>query len=608
MKFPSLKQLWTSFFEVYVRFTAPLIYTLIAATAAFVLSYNTQDFYTASILTKLLYLGNFGLVLSLSLQLYTETHPLTKPRKLIGHSLIVLLLAIIYFALQPEVYPADIFVLLILGFAFHLLVSFSAFFSPQADIPFWQINKIFFLRFATSALYSMVLFAGLSIALLSISTLFNINWDGAIYLRLWIIIVGIFNTVFFLAGIPQPLQQLQQDTSYPKGLKIFTQYVLIPLASIYLLILLAYEIKIIFEWSLPNSSVALLILGYAVFGMLSILLVHPIRNQKENKWIKLYSKTFYLLMLPLLLLLAVAILKRISDYGITESRYLLIVLSVWLTFITGYFLIKGRDQIRMIPLSLFVFALLIVVGPWSIKPVAQRSQAHRLTEFIQQPRSAKRDEEIRNIVRHLSNNYGAKSLQQFVSVDLSAIEQQAYKNGKHLVNWELKRDIADTVLTTLKVSKIDIDQVWSKQQKNYVHQQQNIIDVDGAIKVIQIVSGIYPEGLKDMRFEVDNVEFTLSVDSMSNLVLKDDANQQVIFDVETILENLQTNKSLKADGESDYVLSVPESLFSITRSFGEKRFKLRLETLNAFYPAKNRKPNSVYYNAYLIIYPISLAP
>jgi hypothetical protein len=107
--------------------------------------------------------------------------------------------------------------------------------------------------------------------------------------------------------MPQPLSVLNQTQEYPKSLKVFTQYVLLPLTTIYLAILLAYEAKIIIEWSLPQSSVAVLILGYTVFGILSILLIHPIRNLEENRWINLFAKSFYLLMIPLLSLLLVSI-------------------------------------------------------------------------------------------------------------------------------------------------------------------------------------------------------------------------------------------------------------------------------------------------------------
>jgi predicted Na+-dependent transporter len=65
----------------------------------------------------------------------------------------------------------------------------------------------------------------------------------------------IFNTWFFLAGIPLDLEEIDKEVKYEKVIKLFAQFVLIPVTSIYLLILYAYEIKILFDWELPNGWV-----------------------------------------------------------------------------------------------------------------------------------------------------------------------------------------------------------------------------------------------------------------------------------------------------------------------------------------------------------------
>ncbi|HET8827691.1 MAG TPA: DUF4153 domain-containing protein [Pelobium sp.] len=605
MKFPSLNQLWHSFLAVCKRFALPILYAVIATIAALVLSYNSHDFVAEQLLAKLIYLGNFGLALSIAFSLYAETTFVSVTKKIIANATVLLILVLIYFTLHPAIRQADVFVLLALGFAFHLLVSFSAFSGFGKEVGFWQMNKTFFLRFATSALYSAVLFVGLSVALLSIKTLFNVRWDSEIYIRLWIVIVGVFNTVFFLAGIPQPLNSLNTETNYPKALKVFTQYVLVPLASIYLLILLAYEAKIILEWSLPNSSVAILILGYSVFGMLSILLVHPIRHQEGNKWIQLYSKSFYLLMLPLLVLLAVAIIKRVSDYGITESRYFLIVLSLWLTFITVYFLIKGREQIRIVPISLFVFSVLIVLGPWGIKSVSRNSQSQRLATFIAQKPSEERNDEIRNLVRHLNENYGSESLQKFVKIDLQAIEatHRDTTNGKWAGQWDIQRSISDTVLTSLNVGNIATANLRNKQQKNYMNAEQGVIVVENALTVVAVNSNLNNVWDKKPTFSLDSSVYSFLIDDDYNLVLSNSNNKKIVFNVDEVLKSLYKNKTLKANKDRSNYLSVPNNLITIEKRLENYTFKLRLEELTAYYPKNTpSKPNNIYYTGYLIVY------
>ena len=62
--------------------------------------------------------------------------------------------------------------------------------------------------------------------------------------------------------------------------------------SIYLVILFLYEMKIIVQWELPKGYVSYLILGYAIFGILSLLLVYLFRELEENKWIKWFQSFF----------------------------------------------------------------------------------------------------------------------------------------------------------------------------------------------------------------------------------------------------------------------------------------------------------------------------
>lgn len=76
------------------------------------------------------------------------------------------------------------------------------------------------------------------------------------------------------------------------------------------------------EWQLPNGMVSALILGYISVGLLALLLVYPIREQRGNGWIKIFSKYFYLFLLPLIILLVLAVTKRIDSYGITQYRYI----------------------------------------------------------------------------------------------------------------------------------------------------------------------------------------------------------------------------------------------------------------------------------------------
>ncbi|QEK52550.1 DUF4153 domain-containing protein [Pedobacter aquae] len=227
MKFPSLKQIVYTALAVFQRFPIPLLFAVLATSSLIALTVKDLNNIYNEDLVKGAYIGNLGLALTLAFALFAERRKLKNSIKIGVNTALIAFLFSLSFILNPFEKAAHILILLILAFAFHLLVSVAAFHKTEDNQAFWQLNKSLFLRFLTSALYSAVLFIGLSIAILSIQVLFDTKWSESIYLRLWLFIVGIFNTLFFLSGVPKPLETLEEEQSYPKGLKIFTQYVLI---------------------------------------------------------------------------------------------------------------------------------------------------------------------------------------------------------------------------------------------------------------------------------------------------------------------------------------------------------------------------------------------
>ena len=118
--------------------------------------------------------------------------------------------------------------------------------------------------------------------------------DGIRYFELWVLLAGVFNTWYFLADIPQNFDELDESDDYPKGLKIFTQFVLLPLVSIYLLILYAYIGRILIQWSWPVGWVSYLVIGFSTLGDFFIADCFPVQEKEENRWIKNFSRSFFL--------------------------------------------------------------------------------------------------------------------------------------------------------------------------------------------------------------------------------------------------------------------------------------------------------------------------
>ena len=328
------------------------------------------------------------------------------------------------------------------GLLTHLVVAFLPFIGNFKINAFWQYNKSLFIRAFTTVLYTGVLFAGISGAILAITQLFDVDFGSKIYAYLWFIMALPMSVIVFCAGVPTDINELESSTDLPKGLRIFVQFILIPLVVLYLLILYAYMGKIIVQWSLPQGWVTILIMVFSVLGMLAMLLVHPYQHQKENSWVKWYTKGYYVALLPLLILQYVAIFTRIGDYGFTAPRWAVLAITVWLTWITLYnVFFKGRN-IVLIPLTLFITAFLFLLGPLSHKSISISSQTVKINRLLTELKMVKNGKllvykdnpktdslmgELYSATRYLNRNYQKTGLEPYLKYPTEAeIQKQTY--------------------------------------------------------------------------------------------------------------------------------------------------------------------------------------
>lgn len=480
MKLPSLQHLYNGLILVIKRFPIQFLFIIIATICwAYYININKYDndsiaqIQLINFLIKAIFISNLGLTLTLALDLLAEKKQFKPQKKWLIRIFAVLFCILLFFLLNPEDNFSDQLRIALLAFAFHLFVAFSPFMDQGHINGFWQFNKVLFLRFLTAALYSAALYGGLAIALVAIDGLFNVDIRWQTYLTVFAIIAAGFSPIFFLAGVPQSFAELDEDSAYPKGLKIFTQFVLIPLMTIYLAILLFYEIKIILIWSLPKGLVSSLIIGYAVFGILSLLLIYPMKDKEGNSWIKLFSRFFYIMLVPLIVLLLLAVWKRVGPYGITESRYILVIIALWLTGITSYFLLSKRDNIKVIPISLALITILAVYGPQSATGLSRYSQLSRLKKIFNS-KSPQDLAEKPMIIRYLVSRHGLSALQDFTKKDLKQVENTI--NNKNL-RYAKANALIDSAFSILKVS--DENSMNSRSEYSFINSSQEFFNIKG---------------------------------------------------------------------------------------------------------------------------------
>jgi hypothetical protein len=358
----------------------------------------------------------------------------------------------------------------------HLLVAIAPFFKSRSDKEFWNFNYQIFIAFLISRFFSLFLFAGLSLALVSIKSLLEFNIDNDAYGYLFVICMFLIASIHFLALIPVNMQALEESQT-PKLLKIFCQYILVPLNVAYILILYSYMIKIIFTGVWPQGTISWLVIGISILGVFALLMMHVFQQNQENQWMKKFQTWYYASIIPLLILGLMAIYQRVGQYSITENRYILSALNLWLLGIAIYFLASKRKKIIVIPVSLFVLTLTTSFGPWGLYQTSVRSQTSRLVDLLEKNNllhdeklTASKNEissadykEIRAAMVYILEQHGADNLPE--AFDTS--EESRLGNVKYLKHYQIQGEVDLFLQDAFTVSKEPLPEVLTTKTESF---------------------------------------------------------------------------------------------------------------------------------------------
>lgn len=264
-----------------------------------------------------------------------------------------------------------------------LLVSFVLFYKEDDKIAFWQFNQYLVIQFFVATAFSLTLFVGLAASLYAVEQLFEFHIPEAYYVDLLAFFGIVVNTLFFSASIPKDFNWFREPQSFRQPLRLFIQYVLLPLLLIYYIILIAYFGKIVLAGVMPDGWVALPILIFSTLGVLTYFLAYPLSYEKEHTSIRFYVKYFFYFLLPLVTLLFVALITRVFTYSVTEYRYLGLLFGVWFLILTLYTIIYKKTSLVLFPVSLFLLLFLGSVGPWGMYQMSASGQFRRLCKILE---------------------------------------------------------------------------------------------------------------------------------------------------------------------------------------------------------------------------------
>ncbi len=423
------------------------------------------------------------------------------------------------------------FIILVVFILYHLLVAFIAYFRIKNQRTFWEYNKSLFVHIVLAVLFSGVLVLGIELALAAIENLFQLNFITNLHLYVAIFISCFGSCFIFLIFIGNGLPTLEESKPFPMILKFFVKFILIPLLIVYSFILYVYFFKIIFSWELPRGWISYMIIAYSLLGIITLLLVYPLKKDIAG-WVQVFQKCFYYTLIPLIILLIIAISKRISDYGITENRYYVLLLTIWLTLIVSYFIFKKAPNISFIPKSLFLLGILSLTLPFiNIFSTSERSQFYQFYKILQDNQLLKNEkinfasvvqdsivEEITDKVKFFATRKKLKKITPLFEKETHPILDSIHANP--LLYYRVRSLFTHTIY---KKSPTDTKDDYSIRTSNF---NQKSIYVKGYTYACRF-------------FSTPQSTFLLEKDSLKIIQKKNSINIELIQDEKSVFYNLK---------------------------------------------------------------------
>lgn len=192
---------------------------------------------------------------------------------------------------------------------------------------------------------SLLVYITIEITVECISTLFNV--PDKLPHSFWQTLCSIgLLPILFLA-----LSEKDRDRKESIFFKILFNYLLTPALFIYTLIFYAYGIQTIVKQELPKGTIAIMTMLFVTSGVIGKMYdeLYP------HKLGRIFYKYFNLLCIPVTAIYLLAVMNRISYYGLTPDRIILIIFGIVLiAFCFGFINKKSAHWLYYALLSAFL--------------------------------------------------------------------------------------------------------------------------------------------------------------------------------------------------------------------------------------------------------------
>lgn len=317
---------------------------------------------------------------SFAIGLYAERHGVPPLRRALAFAVAVAILGL----LVTFRFSADVSLPLLLAFTM-LTPAIAAHLRQSKDnAAYWVFNHDLWLGFAMAVIGGTLVALSLMAIYMTLSALFQFDVGSTVYRCTMVVAASLAGPLIWLTLAPRgPAHgEVHRETSIDtqqtssRAIALVSKFILVPVLFAYTAIIYVYGIKIALAGTLPKGQIGWMVLLYGIAGTATLLAVYPTRNSGGGL-VSLFWRSWFLIVMPPVVLLFIAVFTRAEQYGITDRRYLVALAGLWLTLMAVLFGIRSEERrdLRTIVTSIVVFLAVAMAGPWGAIGLTTRQLA-----------------------------------------------------------------------------------------------------------------------------------------------------------------------------------------------------------------------------------------
>ena len=374
-------------------------------------------------------------------------------------------------------------------------------------------------------IFSASLFSALTAIFFTIQILI-INISEYVYIHSFTFSIFIFGIIFFVSTFDKNNDFEENKISNENRI---ISYLLFPFMIIYTFILYLYLIKIILFFKIPNGEVINLVLWFIIFGLIMLIILK--KTEIKSQIFSRFLKFFPILSIPLLLLALTSIFIRINQYGLTENRFYILTLCLWLIFCMFLHIVKIK---KLNILTTIIISQIVILFSLANTP---------LTEVA--------------VV-----NSQIKRLKSLLSINGMLKDGKIAENAE--VNGNIKEEI-ENIKNYLDKKNIDTKEIFGKnianiqsvKEKYADYTTENILNEQKIVAVKGFENVILNENLENPEVKnYKNNEFNIKID-VNNLIISrnESADELIKINFLELIKKIKNKAKLRNSyNNSDYYL------------------------------------------------------